>query len=42
MSSEENAHPDAITRAGLKALEEKTERWRQMSGVLEKLLAEET
>jgi PadR family transcriptional regulator PadR len=31
----------ALTRAGLKALDEETERWRQMSGVVEKLLAEE-
>ena len=31
----------AITKAGLKALEEETARWRQMSGVVEKLLAEE-
>lgn len=31
----------AITRMGLKALDEETERWRQMSGVVEKLLAEE-
>ena len=31
----------ALTRAGLKALNEETERWRQMSGVVEKLLAEE-
>jgi transcriptional regulator len=31
----------AITKAGLKALDEETERWRQMSGVVEKLLAEE-
>ena len=30
-----------ITRAGLWALNEETERWRQMSGVVEKLLAEE-
>jgi PadR family transcriptional regulator len=30
-----------LTRAGLKALDEETERWRQMSGVVEKLLAEE-
>ncbi len=30
-----------ITRAGLKALEEETARWRQMAGVVEKLLAEE-
>jgi len=31
----------AITRAGLKALDEETERWRQMASVVEKLLAEE-
>ena len=31
----------AITRAGLKALDEETERWRQMSSLVEKLLAEE-
>jgi transcriptional regulator len=31
----------AITRAGLKALNEETERWRHMAGVVEKLLAEE-
>ena len=31
----------AVTKAGLKALEEETLRWRQMSGVVEKLLAEE-
>jgi transcriptional regulator len=31
----------AITKAGLKALDEETERGRQMSGVVEKLLAEE-
>jgi PadR family transcriptional regulator, regulatory protein PadR len=31
----------AITKAGLKALDEETERWRQMAGVVEKLLAEE-
>jgi PadR family transcriptional regulator, regulatory protein PadR len=30
-----------ITRAGLKALNEETKRWRQMAGVVEKLLAEE-
>lgn len=30
-----------ITRAGQKALEGETERWRQMSRVVEKLLAEE-
>ena len=30
-----------ITRAGSKALEEETARWRQMAGVVEKLLAEE-
>lgn len=31
----------AITRAGLKALEEETEPWRQTAGVVERLLAEE-
>jgi PadR family transcriptional regulator, regulatory protein PadR len=31
----------AITKAGLKGLEEETARWRQMSGVVEKLLVEE-
>jgi PadR family transcriptional regulator, regulatory protein PadR len=31
----------AITKAGWKALEEETVRWRQMSGVVERLLAEE-
>ena len=31
----------AITKAGLKALHEETKRWRQMAGVVEKLLAEE-
>ena len=31
----------AITKAELKGLEEETARWRQMSGVVEKLLAEE-
>src|SRR5580698_9346253 len=30
-----------ITKAGLKALQEETSRWRQMAGVVEKLLAEE-
>jgi PadR family transcriptional regulator, regulatory protein PadR len=30
-----------ITKAGLKALNEETERWRQMAGVVEKLLTEE-
>ena len=30
-----------ITKAGLKALDEATERWRQMADVVEKLLAEE-
>jgi len=30
-----------ITRAGQKALEAETQRWRQMSAVVEKLLAEE-
>ncbi len=32
----------AITKAGLKALGEETQRWRQMSGLVEKLLGEET
>ncbi len=31
----------AVTKAGLKALSEEIERWRQMSGLVEKLLAEE-
>lgn len=31
----------AITKAGLKALEEETHRWRQMAGVMDRLLAEE-
>lgn len=31
----------SITKAGLKALEKETERWRQMAGIVEKLLAEE-
>ena len=31
-----------ITKAGLKALQQETERWRQMSGVVERLLAEES
>ncbi len=31
----------AVTKAGLKALEEETARWRQMSGMVERLLAEE-
>ena len=30
-----------ITKAGLKALKEETARWRQMAGVVEKLLTEE-
>jgi len=30
-----------ITKTGLKALEEETARWRQMSAVVERLLAEE-
>lgn len=30
----------AITKTGLKALEDETQRWRQMAGVLDKLLAE--
>jgi PadR family transcriptional regulator len=31
----------AITKAGWKGLEEETARWRQMSGVVEKVLAQE-
>ena len=30
----------AITKAGLKALDEETERWRRMAGVVDKLLCE--
>lgn len=30
-----------ITKSGLKALDEETKRWRQMAGVVEKLLVEE-
>jgi PadR family transcriptional regulator PadR len=30
-----------ITKAGLKALDEETNRWRQMASVVEKMLAEE-
>jgi PadR family transcriptional regulator, regulatory protein PadR len=30
-----------ITKAGLKALNEETQRWRQMAGLVEKLLTEE-
>jgi PadR family transcriptional regulator, regulatory protein PadR len=32
----------AITKAGVKALSVETERWRQMSGLVEKLLGEES
>lgn len=31
----------AVTKAGVKALEEETQRWRQMSGLMERLLTEE-
>jgi PadR family transcriptional regulator PadR len=31
----------AVTKAGLKGLEEETQRWRQMAGVMDKLLTEE-
>lgn len=31
----------AVTKAGLKAMEEETQRWRQMVGVVDKLLTEE-
>jgi PadR family transcriptional regulator, regulatory protein PadR len=30
----------AVTKAGLKALEEETQRWRQLAGVMDKLLTE--
>ena len=32
----------SITKTGIKALSEETERWRQLSGLVEKLLAEES
>src|SRR5580692_3421443 len=32
----------ALTKAGIKALEEETQRWRQLSGLVEKLLLEES
>jgi DNA-binding PadR family transcriptional regulator len=32
----------SITKAGLKALDEETERWRQLSSLMEKLLNEES
>ena len=32
----------AITKSGLKALGEETQRWRQLSGLVEKLLGEES
>jgi PadR family transcriptional regulator, regulatory protein PadR len=32
----------AITKAGLKALSEETQRWRQMAGLVEKVLMEES
>lgn len=31
----------AVTKAGLRAMEEETQRWRQLAGVVEKLLTEE-
>jgi DNA-binding PadR family transcriptional regulator len=31
----------AVTKAGLKGLEQETQRWRQMAGVMDKLLTEE-
>jgi PadR family transcriptional regulator PadR len=31
----------AVTRAGLKGLEQETQRWRQLAGVMDKLLTEE-
>jgi PadR family transcriptional regulator PadR len=32
----------AVTKTGLKALEDETQRWRQVTEVMDKLLAEET
>ena len=32
----------AVTKAGLKALENETQRWRQIAGVVDKFLAEES
>lgn len=32
----------AITKTGMKALDEETQRWRQLSGLVEKLLSEES
>ncbi len=32
----------AITKAGLKAMEEEAQRWRQITGVMDKLLTEES
>ena len=32
----------AITKAGTRALEQQTERWRRLSGLVDKLLADET
>jgi PadR family transcriptional regulator PadR len=31
----------AVTKAGLKGLEQETQRWRQLAGVMDKLLTEE-
>jgi len=31
----------AVTKAGLKGLEQETQRWRQTAGVMDKLLTEE-
>lgn len=31
----------AVTKAGLRAMEDETQRWRQLAGVVEKLLTEE-
>lgn len=31
----------AVTKAGLKALEEETQRWRQIAGLMDRLLTEE-
>jgi PadR family transcriptional regulator PadR len=39
--SSREAKYSAVTRAGLKGLEQETQRWRQLAGVMDKLLTEE-
>ena len=39
--SSRNARPHAVTRAGPKGLEQEAQRWRQVAGVMNKLLTEE-